>query len=539
MVLARPRGRRLRLELLDDRLTLGDIVSQFVTPPAGVNWIEPAGNRRPDDSRPIRDDDASNPAAGPGPVVSTGLLIVAQHIGQDAARDEAGPLQPMPASPDAGSNGFALADMIGPSLSSTGGKEFGAFAAAGVRVTSAAPEPPGAGIDLGTQLAVADLTPAVDPQFSLITARNRNSATMTGGWNPALRGIMVMNDGSQWFAAETGTSAIVNSAMVYYRQGPTGWKAVGSVALPPGIQQNMATITNGRFIYAYGVTRGTVIETWFDTTHPGWNLVTGNAMRASGRVIAPGAQANYVGAAWHNNARIVWWSTVGANGTGGTWFDTYNVGGGWNGPFASSLGGYGSLGYVRSRIDDQGRLRLLGEGHVGLYPAGRFDLMEATLIPGAVQGVHWARVLPGVAHSTDDLWPAAAGGTHYLFRTDLLFDTIGYWYGPQGGAQPVIFPALEGRFVAAGDRFALVLAYQHSIEVRIVSRAAADAGPIDWTSVTPITIPLPTALDPPGGISAIWTSDEARQPTPSDRLEFAVCGGYPTRDNFIYYVSLD
>jgi hypothetical protein len=187
-------------------------------------------------------------------------------------------------------------------------------------------------------------------------------------------------------------------------------------------------------------------------------------------------------------------------------------------------------------VDDQGRLRLLGEAHVGLYPAGRFDVMEATLTPGVP--VRWTRVLPGIAHSAVDLWPGAGSTNHYLYRTDLLMDTVGYSYGPAGGPQTVTFPALEGRFVQAGDQLALVLAYQHSIEVRLVPLSEAAAGPIDWINVAPITIPLPAALDPPGGVSAIWTSDEGRQPHPSDRLEFAICGGFPTRDNLIYYVTL-
>ena len=80
-----------------------------------------------------------------------------------------------------------------------------------------------------------------------------------------------MDDGSRWFAAEQGTNVEVNSAISYYRLGPDGWKKAGSVMLPAGIQQNMATITNGRMIYSYGCTQNSVIETWFDTAKPRWN----------------------------------------------------------------------------------------------------------------------------------------------------------------------------------------------------------------------------------------------------------------------------
>ena len=82
--------------------------------------------------------------------------------------------------------------------------------------------------------------------------------------------------------------------------------------LPAGVQQNMATITDGRFIFAYACAGNSVIETWFDTTKPHWNISTGNALWAGGMVIDPGPDANYVGAAWQHGTRIVWWTTVGS-----------------------------------------------------------------------------------------------------------------------------------------------------------------------------------------------------------------------------------
>jgi hypothetical protein len=365
-----------------------------------------------------------------------------------------------------------------------------------------------------------------------VTATNRHSTTMSGGWNPALRGILIMNDGSRWFAAETGSSTQINSAMVYYRFGPTGWKAVGSVVLPAGIQQNMATVTNGKIIYSYGCTRDSVVETWFDTTRPRWNLSTGNAITAGGRAISPGAQANYVGAAWHNNTRIVWWTQVGADGSGGQWAYAYNSGRGWNGPVVSGLGGYTDVGYVRAQFDDRGRMHMIGEGYLGQFPAGQRYMLTATAILG--NACRWVPVLPAVARSPLDLWRTDGGATQFLYRIGP--NRVGYSFGTNAHAVPTVFKAMEARFISNGDQLGLVLAFKQSIEVRLVPLSAA-AGSIDWAAVTPITIPLPTVFKS-RGVSAIWTADDSRQPHGSDRLEFAVCGGYPVRDNLIYYVTL-
>jgi hypothetical protein len=383
---------------------------------------------------------------------------------------------------------------------------------------------------------VADPGPATGApaaaEFSRLTARNRNAATMSGGWNPALRGVLVMNDGSRWFAAEGGSDVQVNSGMVYYRLGPTGWKAVGGVVLPPGVQQNMATVTNGRVIYSYGVTRNAVVEVWFDTTRPRWNLTTANTIAASGRPIVPGAGANYVGAAWRNNTRVVWWTEVGAGGAGGRWVYAYNSGRGWNGPVVSGAGGYTDVAYVRARFDGPHRLRMVGEAYMGAFPAGRPYLVTATLVLG--NAVYWVPVHTRFAQSPLDLWREEGAATHFLYRVGPA--KVGYSYGPQARAKPTVFGAREARFITDGTRLGLVLAYKQTIEIRLVLRDRA-AGWIDWAAVPPITLDLPADLKG-SGVSAIWPADESRQPHGSDRLEFAIGGGYPARDHLIYYVTL-
>lgn len=375
---------------------------------------------------------------------------------------------------------------------------------------------------------------AADPatQFARLTGRNRNSATMSGGWNPALRGVLVMADGSRWFAAETGADISVNSAMVYYKLGPTGWKAMGSVMLPAGIQQNMATVTNGRMIYSYGVAGDTVVEAWFDTRRPRFNLNTGNAITAGGVALSPGEDANYVGAAWHNNTRVVWWSMVGNNGAGGRWAYAFNSGRGWNGPIVSGASGYSEVGYVRARFDAVGRMHMVGEAYLGAFPAGRTYLVTGFVRLG--NAVQWVPVQPKAARSPLDLWRADGAQTHFLYRRGPF--KIGYVYGARSSEMPTVFNALEARFISDDTRLGLVLAYKDALEVRLVPRDQA-AGPIDWLAIPPVTLSLPADFKGKG-VSAIWAADEAKQPLRSDLLEFAVGGRYPVRDHLIYYVTV-
>jgi hypothetical protein len=368
---------------------------------------------------------------------------------------------------------------------------------------------------------------------ALITAQNRNAPTMYGGWNPALRSIMVMDDGSRWFAAELGTNVEVNSAIAYYRLGPNGWKMAGSVMLPAGIQQNMATITNGRVIYSYGCTRGSVIEAWFDTAHPRWNLISGNALTASGHVVNPGAGSNYIGAAWHNKNRIVWWTTGGKSGSGGNWTYSYNGGSGWNGPIVSGLGGYTTVGYIRAQFDDRNRIRMIGESYLGQFPNGVEVLSTTTVKLG--NSCKWTPARRDVGRSPLDLWQEdSSNATEYLYATPP--HKVGYSSDARFAGNSATFAALQARFIVSRDQFALVLAFKNSVEVRIIPRSEAK-GYIDWNAIKPINFDLPKSLKSTGSC-AIWNVDESKQPHESNQLEFAICGSYPAHDNLIFYYTI-
>lgn len=365
-----------------------------------------------------------------------------------------------------------------------------------------------------------------------ITAQNRNAATMMGGWNPALRSIMVMDDGSRWFAAEQGTDVSVNSTMIYYRLGEDGWQAAGSVVLPAGIQQNMATVTDGRTIYSYGIARNSVVETWFNTSKPGWNLSTGNTLVAGGSVIRPGSGSNYVGAAWHDDTRIVWWTSVGNNGAGGRWSYSYNQGSGWKSPIVSGLGGFNDVGYVRAQFDGESQIRMVGESYRGRYPFGEKYLSAATLTLG--KPASWAPVLQQTAYTPMDIWQEGSGSSQYLYRA--RNDQIGYSFGTGPAARTISFAALDGRFIADKDRLGLVLGYGNFLEVRIVDRSEA-TGFIDWNAIEPVRIGFPESLGT-AGLSAIWNVDHSKQPNESNQLEFAIAGAYPSHDHLVYYYTV-
>ena len=267
--------------------------------------------------------------------------------------------------------------------------------------------------------------PAYDP-FSLITNINRNYFEMMGGWGPHLRSILTMTDGSKWFVIDSGPSVMLNSARIYYKKVAGVWKVMGSVALYGGIQQNMATITDGRVIYSYGIseTAHWVLECWFDTMNPKTNLQSCNALTTGGVAVALSLAANYIGAAMApDKTRIVWWTTVGSAGGGGSFSYGYNhAGKGWN-LRGSGLGGYNYVGYVHARFEeDKYRIRAVAEMYAGSYPSGRYQAAVASFRLG--QPVVWNTVASAL--SSRDIWyDVASGTTHVLASAGGGINTAG------------------------------------------------------------------------------------------------------------------
>lgn len=366
----------------------------------------------------------------------------------------------------------------------------------------------------------------------LLTDVNRNSPTMMGGWGPHLRSLLTTSTGDEWFAAETGADVLHNTTMAYYRKNNLGWKMVGTVALHDGIQQNMASLSDGRFIYSYGVNpkHHWVMECWFDTLNPGFGQSTCNAI-----ALNTPEGANYVGAAIRaDGTRVVWWTVSNAL-AGGRFFYTYNHGGGWNGPVESGLGGYNDVGYVHANFDARGHLRLLGELYLGVYPTGTYQAAIALMVLG--QNVGW-RILDG-ALSPTDLWHDQSSGTTHVLAAEK--GGVGY-YAVERTAWPDPGPRLHFfknayrmRFAAGGDRLWLVRDSAREDRIHLYELEASSlAHPIEWAGT------FSTSVERPAGserhhLSAIWTVDPAKNRVPSSsRLRFAVCGSSPDLDHLIW-----
>ena len=364
---------------------------------------------------------------------------------------------------------------------------------------------------------------------ALMTSSNRKvTGKMMGGWGQHLRSLLTMRNGTQWFAAETGSNVSSNTSMVYYKKTDKGWKSVGSVALYPGIQQNMAITTDGRIIYAYGINTKSnwAMECWFDTWKPGFNLNTCNAIATN----IP-ANSNYIGAAIRKDyTRITWWSVVGYP-SGGQFYYTYNFGSGWNGPVASGILGYGSAGYVSASFDSKGYLRLVSE----LYLSGTYQAAIALLVPG--QNVRWS-ILKG-GRSSSDIWHDPISGTTHVLATQKV--GVGYYVikkadWPKSGSPILVFNnAYRIRFAEVGEKLILIHDDRtiDKILVRSVNKSEL-AEAVKWDTISPLLLPRPSG-NGKAYLNAIWTQDRSKQLVQTNiDPAFAVCGSSPANDNKIW-----
>lgn len=375
----------------------------------------------------------------------------------------------------------------------------------------------------------------------LITKTNRHSAQMMGGWAPHLRSILTMADGKTWFVAESGTDVNHNTAIVYYRKDEAGWKAVGSVGITGGVQQNIATISDGRLLYSYGIDiqNHYLLECTFDTQAPAINLNTCNAVGYAGTPFTIPDASNYIGAAMASNKRrTVWWTTVGSGGGGGTFSHTFNnAGAGWNGPFTSGIGGYTDTGYVHSAFDAQGSLQMVAQLFLGAYPNGTYHAATAKIVPG--QAVAWQ--LLGDATSTTDIFIDSTSGTiHYLAVRP---GGIGYYVLAKGESPKLVKTFANShrmRFATTADR--VVLIHDEAKNDRIVLRSVkmTDAATaIDWDKARSQAVARPTEVTSGEYLNAIWPVDPVKEPAPSNKLQWAVCGDFPANDGTIWYYEAE
>ena len=391
-------------------------------------------------------------------------------------------------------------------------------------------------------------TPFLGP--TLLTSQNRDAPTMMGGWNPQLRSIFDMVDGKKWFAAESGHDVYHNTSMNYYRLDDGSWNKVGSVWISPGVQQNMATISDGKYLYSYGVNEATgwVMECTFNIEKPKLNLNSCNAILPGGvAVIAPGS--NYVGAAMRSDkTRIVWWTRVGGNGAGGTFSYTYNTAGkGWNGPVRGGLGGYTSLGYIAARFDKDNNLRMTGEMFVGSYPSGSFRAGVTRIKLG--NAAVWHTTLREAQRPADLYYDAELDKTYVLAGTQArgplakanigLYEmTADTWLKPVTAVKNIP-NTLRMRFAQYKNETVVIRDNAALGTVEIITLKDILAGPnVLDNSVPRISVPRPAAVLQDQVLTAIWTTNPSMQLTSSTpSFSFAVCGAYPATDHNVWSYS--
>lgn len=400
--------------------------------------------------------------------------------------------------------------------------------------------------------STASSTGAVMPSFTLrpITDENRHYETMHGGWGPHLRGLMRAGDDALWFTVDQGEDVYHNRKVRYFRRGVDEdvWSELAENLHAPGIQQNAASILVGGTILTYGVDVAAqrLEECYLNTEDISQRAC--NTVLISGVPYQTPPSSNYVGAALLGEGwRIVWWTVVGENGGEGSFYYTYNYGGGWNGPVASGLAGANDLGYVHAMATAGGGLALAGQTFTGKYPDGSYHAVVAELTPGMpLVTTILADADPAVeVRTAADLWQDPVSGAVHVIATTQT-GGLRYYHRP-GGAGWVehtlpdhSFPdGYRARFIRpAGAGLHLVIGSSSGAGVTLL-RAPDDAvdAAVDWAAAESFVVPEPG----PGfsAPSALFVESGTYQERAVDGLHVAICGAYKISDGEIWELTLE
>jgi hypothetical protein len=335
----------------------------------------------------------------------------------------------------------------------------------------------------------------------------------------------------------------VNQAVDYYRYVGKFWSLVGSQNLLPGVQQNQAHImTNQRHNLSYGISseyKG-VQECYFDTLNPSYKAC--NIVYVGGRPLQVDTNTNYIGAAVAPDSatRIVWWTTVGANGGGGHFNYLFNDGwvsrersGLWRGPNRHHISGYTNFGYMYGQLVDAYRFHGAAQLFVGVYPSGTFQstAVDITLGQPHVLQPLWSTPTDynaGLRLDTaeDSVINNDNTAQHILARS--FTGKVGYVYRTVGSQNSPVTQYFEGvyrgRIHRNSEHLSLILASitTNEVYIRRVPIAQAEKA-VDWSKV-PAT-KLQVGDSQLGGITGIYIEGPQTQSTKSSGLHFAVTGG--------------
>lgn len=393
---------------------------------------------------------------------------------------------------------------------------------------------------------------AVAPSFTLrpITDENRHYDTMHGGWGPHLRGLMRAGDDALWFTVDEGEDVYHNRKVRYFRRGVDEdvWSEQAENLHATGIQQNAASILVGDTILTYGVDVAAqrLEECYLNTEDISQRAC--NTVLISGVPYQTPPNSNYVGAALLGEGwRIVWWTVVGENGGEGSFYYTYNYGGGWNGPVASGLAGANDLGYVHAMATAGGGLALAGQTFTGKYPDGSYHAVVGELTPGMpLVTTILTDVEPGVeVRTVADLWNDPVSGAVHVVATTQT-GGLRYYHRPPGSpwAEHTLpdhsfADGYRARFVRpAGAGLHLVLGSSSGAGVTVF-RAPDDAVDmaVDWGVAESFAVPEPG----PGfaAPSALFVESATYQERAVAGLRVAICGAYQVSDGEIWELTME
>lgn len=363
--------------------------------------------------------------------------------------------------------------------------------------------------------------------MQIITRTNRQLPTMRGGWNPALRSIFTLDDGSKWFLAESGSTPN-NSNICYCQFDGRDWVRRGSVMLPAGINQNLAHISDGKRFYSYGCSVTNLIQVAADPAEIKTNMT---AYSTVGPLLPYGS--NYTGAIFlEPDTRVVWHDVVGVNGDVGEFRYWYNhAGRGWNGPVRTALPGYNSIGYCSMQGLTSFEIYGLCQLYLGSYPHGS-KRVAALRIPRLGQPMRLAVVTKTADQKQEpiDLFADKTKHTHLLLKTDA--GQIEYWHAepnrwPSGATRVSQIAASQARFCVSKKGVHLGAAMPDGFAV-YTADPKWFGGPVDWSAIPSQKLAYPEGCGVPCGV---WPG---RSRSLLSAPEFAVCGQFPDSDHLVF-----
>ena len=417
---------------------------------------------------------------------------------------------------------------------------------AGVATDAGAGTDASAERDGGREDVVDAASPAPVVTTRVITTSHRAvPGKMFGGWGPHLGHLVRRPGGELWFvddACDAATPCDVdkNGRLDAFRLGAAGWERRAQLALPPGVQQNTATIAVGDAFESYGVdvAASRIVQCQLaPEAVQGWSCAN--------VPIALPPSTNYVGAAVSPDGWKVTWATTVKDGGGGAFHWLVDYGGGWNGPRTGAIGGYNDASYVNVAFGggaQKSRMLTFAQLVSGLAPAWTFRGAVGDVDTATSEAVTFTLLAPSggdpIASTNDVVVDTSSNDAHLVARSEAGAAVL-YFRAAAGawGAPVASIPAAyRARFVQLADG-RLVLAYGRSgagFFLRVAPASRAVGVPIAWGSLPEIPIALPEGY---ASLYAIYPESVSTQRVLPKSLDLALVGSI--RENEVLHVHAE